>query len=96
MLLGSRALKVNGAILFVPLAAAAIFGGQYFHVYERFLDDVGPYGPLVKSRIENGWNICNYEAVWITGEQPGSTYTRERQVGFGVRLMRKMQIGEPP
>ncbi|MBS2007389.1 MAG: hypothetical protein JST01_10135 [Cyanobacteria bacterium SZAS TMP-1] len=96
MLLGSKAFKITGAILFLPLAAAAVYAGQYFHTYEGFLNNTGPYGPIISEKDENGWHICQYESSWTTGNQPGTTWTREKDVAPGIRYRRKMRLGEPP
>jgi len=96
LLFGSRWLSVAGAILILPLGAAAIFAGQYFHAYERFQTNTGPYGPFVSAYDAKGWHICSYKSGWATGNQPGTTFTREKSAGPGIKYVKKMGLGEPP
>jgi hypothetical protein len=96
LLIGSKWLKLAGAVLILPLAGAAVYGGQYYHAYERFQTESSPYGPLIKAYDANGWRICRYESSWNTGNQPGITYTREKDVAPYIRYVKKMRLGEPP
>jgi hypothetical protein len=96
LMFGSKWVKATGAVLVLPLSFAAVYGGQYFHAYERFQSETSPYGQLVKASDANGWRICQYESSWITGNQPGSTRTREKDVAPYVMYVKKMQLGEPP
>jgi len=96
MLLGGKTFKIVGGLLFLPLAGAAFYGSQYFHCFERFNSNTGPYGPAVDIKDENGWHICHYESSWTTGNMPGTTWTREKDAGPGIRYARKMRLGEPP
>lgn len=96
MLMGGKTFKIVGALLFLPLAGAAFYGSQYFHCFERFDNNTGPYGPAVAIKDENGWHICHYESSWTTGNMPGTTWMREKDAGPGIRYARKMRLGEPP
>ncbi len=96
LLLGAKAVRLTGTILFLPLAGAAVYAGMYFHTYERFETQISINGPLVKAYDANGWRICRYESSWINGNQPGTTYTREKDVAPYVVYTRKMRMGEPP
>ena len=37
-----------------------------------------------------------YESSWTSGNMPGITYTRERDVAPYVVYVKKMKMGEPP
>ncbi len=94
--MGSKLVRLSGAILFLPLAAAALYAGMYFHTYERFGSQISIYGPLANAFDANGWRICRYESSWVSGNQPGTTYTREKDVAPFIVYTKKMRIGEPP